>query len=205
MRCSGGDFLLLINRLCYLCCWPVFCACVQLTSLERFYLYLTPILHGTTFISRIGLARMMTRFGATVLAKSHGQSCHQKIPSNSSSPLPYLLLSRPLIQSSVCRCVPVQGHLAGRMGWRMWLFLVILLKNRGIFLSAPHTLNPRGMQCMGLLSIIYSMLNCGSISTLSQMNCNFGPCSVAGHVPPLPWLRSRVWVRVGLGSQGRGG
>ena len=29
---------------------------------------------------------------------------------------------------------------------------------------------------------------------------NVGPCSVAGHVPTLPWLTSRVWVRVGLGS-----
>ena len=27
-----------------------------------------------------------------------------------------------------------------------------------------------------------------------------GPCSVVGHVPTLPWVRSRVWVRVGLGS-----
>ena len=27
-----------------------------------------------------------------------------------------------------------------------------------------------------------------------------GPCSVAGHVPTLPWVRSRVWVRVGLES-----
>ena len=34
-----------------------------------------------------------------------------------------------------------------------------------------------------------------------------GPCLVAGHVPTLPWVRSRVWVRVGLGSglaSGRG-
>ena len=27
-----------------------------------------------------------------------------------------------------------------------------------------------------------------------------GPCSIAGHVPTLPWVRSWVWVRVGLGS-----
>ena len=27
-----------------------------------------------------------------------------------------------------------------------------------------------------------------------------GPCSVAGHVPTLPWVRSRVWVRVRLGA-----
>ena len=27
-----------------------------------------------------------------------------------------------------------------------------------------------------------------------------GPCSVVGHVPILPWVRSRVWVRVGLWS-----
>ena len=27
-----------------------------------------------------------------------------------------------------------------------------------------------------------------------------GPCSVAGHVPTIPWVRSRVWVRVRLGS-----
>ena len=27
-----------------------------------------------------------------------------------------------------------------------------------------------------------------------------GPCSVAGHVPTLPWVRSGVWVRVRLGS-----
>ena len=27
----------------------------------------------------------------------------------------------------------------------------------------------------------------------------FGPCLVVGHVPTLPWLRSRVWVRVRLG------
>ena len=32
----------------------------------------------------------------------------------------------------------------------------------------------------------------------TQSDC--GPCSVASHVPTLPWLRSRVWVRVGLGS-----
>ena len=25
-----------------------------------------------------------------------------------------------------------------------------------------------------------------------------GPCLVAGHLPTLPWVRSRVWVRVGL-------
>ena len=25
-------------------------------------------------------------------------------------------------------------------------------------------------------------------------------CSVAGHVPTLPWVRSSVWVRVRLGS-----
>ena len=28
----------------------------------------------------------------------------------------------------------------------------------------------------------------------------YGPGSVAGHVPTLPWVRSRFWVRVGLGS-----
>ena len=29
---------------------------------------------------------------------------------------------------------------------------------------------------------------------------NQGPCSVESHIPSLPWVRSRVWVRVGLGS-----
>ena len=33
----------------------------------------------------------------------------------------------------------------------------------------------------------------GSLKTI-------GPCSVAGHAPPLPWVMSRVWVRVRLGS-----
>ena len=30
------------------------------------------------------------------------------------------------------------------------------------------------------------------------MGSKSGPCTVAGHVPP--WVRSGVWVRVGLGS-----
>ena len=37
---------------------------------------------------------------------------------------------------------------------------------------------------------------------------SFAPRSVAGHVPTLPWVRSRVWLRVRLGAglaSGRGG
>ena len=33
-----------------------------------------------------------------------------------------------------------------------------------------------------------------------QGYCEMGPCSVTGHAPILPWVRSRVWGRVRLGS-----
>ena len=40
------------------------------------------------------------------------------------------------------------------------------------------------------------------------LEAKFGPCMVAGHVPTLPWVKSRVWVKVRLGAglaSGRGG
>ena len=39
---------------------------------------------------------------------------------------------------------------------------------------------------------------CNITVTVHRSFC--GPCSVVGPVPPLPWVRSRVWVRVRLGS-----
>ena len=41
-------------------------------------------------------------------------------------------------------------------------------------------------------------LYCARISLLFVMG--IGPCSVAVHMRTLPWVRCRVWVRVGLGS-----
>ena len=39
------------------------------------------------------------------------------------------------------------------------------------------------------------------VCSLTELSTkSWAPCSVAGHVPTLPWVRSRVWVRVKLGS-----
>ena len=38
------------------------------------------------------------------------------------------------------------------------------------------------------------------LSRTKRWSVPCGLCSVAGHVSTLPWLRSMVWVRVGLGS-----
>ena len=40
----------------------------------------------------------------------------------------------------------------------------------------------------------------GSTTVRSIVDAILGPCSIAGHVPTLPLVRSRVWVRVRLGS-----
>ena len=35
---------------------------------------------------------------------------------------------------------------------------------------------------------------------LAVCDKSIGPCSVVGHIPTLPWVRSRVWVRVTVAS-----
>ena len=44
----------------------------------------------------------------------------------------------------------------------------------------------------------WAITACAEVSR--KCDKNEGPCSVASHVPTLPWVRSRVWLRVGLGS-----
>ena len=60
------------------------------------------------------------------------------------------------------------------------------------------------IQCLVPVCLTSALVWCvltGSISLLHWPEYLFlGPCSVAGHVPTLPWVRSRVRVRVRLGS-----
>ena len=61
--------------------------------------------------------------------------------------------------------------------------------------STGFTLRP----AIALILITLSQERAHVGCTMVQHNLG-GPCSVAGHVPTLPWVRSRVWVRVRLGS-----
>ena len=46
----------------------------------------------------------------------------------------------------------------------------------------------------------YCRVILSSFAKLWRESCLTWPCTVTGHVPTLPWVRFRVWVRVGLGT-----
>ena len=64
--------------------------------------------------------------------------------------------------------------------------------------NEPISTRSLGRSALSFTTLISVSAFRGSQANMPSTKCGY--CSVAGHVPTLPWVRSRVWVRVGLGS-----